>query len=1408
MAWRDGHQPDASQVACNFRESLVLRVQIMSKLMQQHRRTGNPFQRHQSYRRRLLLELLEDRRLLAASYVDINPNSSNLDTSGNPNGASGGRFNGLAAVPGDNQVFYGASEWGGLYKTTDGGNRWGRLDGHLPTVTWDVEVMPNNVNRVFATSFYDGFVNSAAGIQVSNDAGATWISPAGARVDPGGFDNTPQANYFASATRIQEMSAFGISFRPDAPNTVYVGTNVGLARSVDGGQSWTFVDPAIPTLGGAATGGNATIVWDVVAQAGGANGIIDVVSSRGHFRSLDGGNTWSNNQLPGAAFNQTQPLSIAVSPDESYVIYVSGADVNIYESTDGGATAGNWRNLGTPDPTPQGRIPFVATNQRTNQGGNNVFDLWVGDVGLYVGVGTTPPAPAPGGPSRVQAVGTFAGNFALPAGAHADAGDIAFDSQAANDASPRIFSSDGGVYRNMNNSVNAPAWEQPTVTPHATWLYGMTGVVQPGAAQEDLYFTLQDAGNWSTQNAGANSPTWNNGQSADGFDVVADANQVIVSNGFYRDMTPARNILYGGFLLFHATPNLQNLREFNNFNYPGGNPPAANNNLPAGTNSLAANFQYIDTIAQYGPTSYVLVTDNGIFFTTNLTQANINAQAVTWTQLGAATTPANAVGVKVAMNGGTPTFFVLAGNGSSNVGNQLWTFTGTGAGNWTQIDNRGGQTGGVGIFAVDPNNPNNLYASNFAPGGLRMVFSNDGGLNWSPDPILDTMMTGGGAFQYQTTIGPTEFTGFSGYAQPTLLAYDPNNANNIVAGGHDSGVFLSTDGGSSWRLLTDPFTSDVSGVPHLPRPRFAHFNGENPAAIELYIGTVGRGVWRIDSANNFDLDPDRFEPNDMLTTSTVMGSLAKITERDLTIDSQTDVDFFQYTAQDTGKLIINTYFNGLQGDLDLRVRDSVGNIIASGIQSNVTPGRDRELLTIPVVSQQRYYIEVYSGFQHTNTYDLEIENFAAPVPDVVLLDPADDSGMMDNDNITAEDQPDVFIQADLSDFAAMGISILSAAQAAAAQTAGAAVEVFVDGITEGFADVVFGSDSTLFDFSFGSFDLSEGLNFVTAAVRLFDGQQNAFGFPQPAQGRTKLSGPLLLRLDTTAPATPAAPDLLTSSDTGESNTDNITSKMQPAFSGSTEANAKVRVKADGVVIGQGVATSSGNWEVTVEPLADAVYEITVEVEDTAGNVSDMSAPLTIEIDSLAPNTPWLDLVEADDSGRHNDDNITNVDTPLLSATTNDPNAADHLLDDNFKYRIYDRLEESAEILLYDSFAAIGDFTSLTQIFTTADLLSGSTVLGALADGIHNLKLEVEDRAGNISDDFLLDLLIDTVAPTGTARLHPDSDTGIWGFPDTMNDGITSDMTPSLVGETEANALVRADRRRSGRHLRGGTFRWR
>ena len=189
------------------------------------------------------------------------------------------------------------------------------------------------------------------------------------------------------------------------------------------------------------------------------------------------------------------------------------------------------------------------------------------------------------------------------------------------------------------------------------------------------------------------------------------------------------------------------------------------------------------------------------------------------------------------------------------------------------------------------------------------------GATWNPDADLLTALTGGGEFLYQNQIGPTEFTGFGGYPQPTLLAFDAEDPNLIVAGGADSGVYLSTDAGASWRLLTDPLGTEGPDIPHLPRPRFAHFDHEQ-GDPDIYIGTQGRGVWRV--AVDFTMDPDRFEPNDTIASSTVLGSPPKIIERDLTIHDPADADFFQYTAQDTGKLIINAFFNGLQGDLDLR----------------------------------------------------------------------------------------------------------------------------------------------------------------------------------------------------------------------------------------------------------------------------------------------------------------------------------------------------------------------------------------------------------------------------------------------------------------------------------------------------------
>src|SRR5207245_339582 len=136
-------------------------------------------------------------------------------------------------------------------------------------------------------------------------------------------------------------------------------------------------------------------------------------------------------------------------------------------------------------------------------------------------------------------------------------------------------------------------------------------------------------------------------------------------------------------------------------------------------------------------------------------------------------------------------------------------------GAWIRVDTNSGLTGGFGIYAVDPNNPNRLYASNLPAAGPQMVFSTDGGTTWQTNPALDAMMTGNGFFKYQNTFGPINFESFSGYPQPSLVAFDPDNANNIVAGGHDSGVFLSRDGGVTWQQLDDPINGGISSTPHI-----------------------------------------------------------------------------------------------------------------------------------------------------------------------------------------------------------------------------------------------------------------------------------------------------------------------------------------------------------------------------------------------------------------------------------------------------------------------------------------------------------------------------------------------------------------------------------------------------------------
>ncbi len=173
---------------------------------------------------------------------------------------------------------------------------------------------------------------------------------------------------------------------------------------------------------------------------------------------------------------------------------------------------------------------------------------------------------------------------------------------------------------------------------------------------------------------------------------------------------------------------------------------------------------------------------------------------------------------------------------------------------WNRIDDDAG-AGGIGVFAADPTDPERLYISQNPrgqpPGGApSMQWSIDGGETWNADPELDRLMTAGGVFKYLTVQGPSTNRGgagaaFQGYAQPLLLAWSAEDPGVLVAGGVDSGVFLSLDAGANWSLVTDPLTPFASGVDHLSRPRYAYFDTEPANGFAVYIGTQGRGVWRL-----------------------------------------------------------------------------------------------------------------------------------------------------------------------------------------------------------------------------------------------------------------------------------------------------------------------------------------------------------------------------------------------------------------------------------------------------------------------------------------------------------------------------------------------------------------------------------
>ena len=749
---------------------------------------------------------------ITSTWYDINPSRSNTDGD-NPNGASGGRVNRIGAASDFSRV-YAATEWGGLYQSFNQGATWVRVNTFSPSAAWDVKVDPRDNQRVYATSFFDGRVNPQSGIGISTDAGATWQAV-----------NIPASNTLtcAVAQRKNEPSAWQIAISPVDTRIVFVGTNCGLARTTDAGMTWTFVDPSPADF--------AEQIYAVIAQG---PQVVDVIGDNGHLRSTDNGASWTNVPAPpGPVPGNSGPRStLAASPAESYVL-LAASNNNIFESVDGGQT---WPTsltlpLRNGQSNQQGRIPFIRTNQLST---SNQFDVWFGDVNLFKTTATTPSPSSMGGPPRTP-VNVW---LNMQNDAHWDVGNILFDPTAASGACPSIFSSDGGVYvntRNNNPSCQVPAWEQPTITPHATWLFGFDGLRLSGSVHA-LAYGLQDNGGYAATLVleGHNPPTpnWNNYTCCDVLHNTQGGTRMLSLQG----ASPTGR----AFKLFMRDRGGSSEEEIANYPTPQNfsRSESGNQNAPFGANG------------------YVVNLADGVYFTNDIT-----ADPIAWTSLNspfAVTTGSGSI--KIANLGGQPNVFYNTANGNPESQGLIFRSTlagttGAPGANWSPMRLPPG-IGTVTAWDVDPTNGNRVIISgiNSVTNNFEIWRTQEFGGNWIRMQSLENLMLGvtpgaAGVFVNRVTQGANTGTlNFGTYWQPSLFKYNPLDPTTIIAGAVDAGVFLSLDDGDNWQLISRP-VDPTSNAPHIPRPLFAYFSpgrfSASTNAFDVWVGTRGAGVMKV-----------------------------------------------------------------------------------------------------------------------------------------------------------------------------------------------------------------------------------------------------------------------------------------------------------------------------------------------------------------------------------------------------------------------------------------------------------------------------------------------------------------------------------------------------------------------------------
>ena len=778
--------------------------------------------------------------------------------------ANGGRVQSIAVDPTNVRHAVIAMQFGGLWRTFNGGDAWFRTYSLPQVYVTDVE-FGGDGKTVVASVFRDNHVTTGGGIYVSHDGGDNWKRPPSGIVPTcappwtGGGDNTEVLTRTASAivplcdavrTPIR-TSAYSVSHAPDAPGLWYVGTDFGIAVSADNGATWTHhrIDPSVPL----AADRQQDAAQSVLPFPG---GIVLALTRTGLYRSDDRGDHWRliiadnfSNFAPSGGSVGSSGNKMDRAPNAPWAFIFKKFEHNSQDPRGGSGQLWFYElanGMTTLLPLPQGfsRGPFVRVSNEPAQGPQGI-SVWVGEGwdGYYV---TRNDAAA------IRAIRSDAQwddwvSFIAPAGIHADLGDMGLD-----DTGDRAYvGSDGGIYKRDANEalrwVSAAAPGSGMNSLQISALAGTNFVDGNGHISTTLYFSTQDNRHWSSPDGGNSWPA-NDANGAEGNTLQVRGDALLgepLTIGFV-DIGPDPATRFADALFQHSrgVPSLDE----NGQSLVTDPQTALSAAYYLEGSKATADWLRVRVPSNHFPAAEIFVSQNngenwrkrfdvdyswkGAFARTNLGGDLV---------IVARSTSAVGVGGEGPFDQGIMAWMPVETGPSANTGEGTFTTIGLarlsdlyanrvdaiGTNQVVRLPNNGSlgtrftEFDVHAIFGADPFDERFLIAPDIVNNVVTV--SADAGLTWSSDFALTNEVLRGGELKL--------WGGKPDLMEVTEIAFDPYQRGRILVGTREAGIICSANQGKSWRTVFDsPEIQYITGF---------HFRPDGG----VFISSYGHGLW-------------------------------------------------------------------------------------------------------------------------------------------------------------------------------------------------------------------------------------------------------------------------------------------------------------------------------------------------------------------------------------------------------------------------------------------------------------------------------------------------------------------------------------------------------------------------------------